>query len=192
MCVGRAFAFWSPARAPNKVWGSLGGGERVGAGGWLLQQSQRGIACSSRSCALLTLPCSCAILCPSVRRRHVYDAQSQPLEVRFAPKLWLPYSPSQRYTQADAREIINYAFTRGIRVLPEFDMPGRGKAREMQGAGRRAGGGSGRQAGPWCSAVLTCTPMAVSCRAPHCKTQPFIPLPALQATPLSLPKPSLS
>lgn len=55
---------------------------------------------------------------------HVYDAQSQPLEVRFEPRLWQPYSPDQAYTQDDARELVAYAWSRGIRVMPEFDMPG--------------------------------------------------------------------
>ncbi|EFN57917.1 hypothetical protein CHLNCDRAFT_141982 [Chlorella variabilis] len=55
---------------------------------------------------------------------HVYDSQSQPLELRFDPRLWLPYSKEQRFTQEDAREVVRYAFARGIRVLPEFDLPG--------------------------------------------------------------------
>lgn len=55
---------------------------------------------------------------------HIYDAQSQPLEVRFDPRLWRPYSSSQRYTQAEARALVDYAFRRGVRVLPELDMPG--------------------------------------------------------------------
>eukprot|EP00887_Chlorella_sp_A99_P006127 scaffold22.g6127.t1 len=97
------------------------------------------------------------------RLLHVYDAQSQPLEVRFEPRLWQPYSPDQAYTQVsrcasvvldafyrrfcyewwaarqsgdgcvrrwraagrdDARELVAYAWSRGIRVMPEFDMPG--------------------------------------------------------------------
>ena len=55
---------------------------------------------------------------------HVYDAQSQPLEVKFDRRLWQPYSKEQSYTQADARDLVDYAFQRGIRILPEFDMPG--------------------------------------------------------------------
>lgn len=54
----------------------------------------------------------------------MYDSQSQPLEVRSIPGLWQPYSAAQNYTQAQARELIAFAFARGIRVLPEFDMPG--------------------------------------------------------------------
>ncbi|EFN58846.1 hypothetical protein CHLNCDRAFT_140700 [Chlorella variabilis] len=55
---------------------------------------------------------------------HVYDSQSQPLEVRSRPSLWQPYSPAQRYTQEQALDLVSYAFDRGIRILPEFDLPG--------------------------------------------------------------------
>lgn len=57
---------------------------------------------------------------------HIYDAQSQPLEVRSVPGLWLPHSTEQAYTQEAARDLVQYAFARGIRVVPEFDMPGGG------------------------------------------------------------------
>ncbi|KAI7846441.1 hypothetical protein COHA_000052 [Chlorella ohadii] len=60
----------------------------------------------------------------NVLKWHVYDSQSQPLEVRWWPKLWQPYSKQQSYTIEQAQELIDYAFHRGIRVLPEFDMPG--------------------------------------------------------------------
>ncbi len=56
--------------------------------------------------------------------RHVYDSQSQPLEVRFNAGLWQPYSPTQNYTQDEVVDLISYAFDRGIRIMPEFDMPG--------------------------------------------------------------------
>ena len=41
------------------------------------------------------------------------------------PKLWNgAYSVYERYIQNDVTDIINYAKNLGIRVIPEFDMPG--------------------------------------------------------------------
>lgn len=34
------------------------------------------------------------------------------------------YAPSAVYSHADVMSIVSYAFERGIRVIPEFDMPG--------------------------------------------------------------------
>lgn len=56
---------------------------------------------------------------------HIVDAQSFPLEIPSFPKLWNgAYSPSERYTMADAIEIVQYAQRRGINVLAEIDVPG--------------------------------------------------------------------
>mmetsp|Transcript_81338 Transcript_81338/g.246776 ORF Transcript_81338/g.246776 Transcript_81338/m.246776 type:complete len:452 (+) Transcript_81338:3-1358(+) len=56
---------------------------------------------------------------------HIVDAQSFPFESKSSPKLWQgSYSPSERYTQVDAASIVEYARLRGVRVVPEFDMPG--------------------------------------------------------------------
>lgn len=56
---------------------------------------------------------------------HIVDTQSFPLEMPSYPKLWDgAYSPSERYTVADAAEIVSYAQKRGINVLAEIDVPG--------------------------------------------------------------------
>ncbi|KAL2549361.1 Beta-hexosaminidase 3 [Forsythia ovata] len=56
---------------------------------------------------------------------HIVDSQSFPLEIPSYPKLWDgAYSISERYTIADAAEIVSYAHTRGINVLAEIDVPG--------------------------------------------------------------------
>ncbi|KAJ9669871.1 hypothetical protein PVL29_026440 [Vitis rotundifolia] len=56
---------------------------------------------------------------------HIVDTQSFPLEIPSFPKLWNgAYSISERYTMADAAEIVSYAQRRGISVLAEIDVPG--------------------------------------------------------------------
>ncbi|KAH6812644.1 beta-hexosaminidase 3 [Perilla frutescens var. frutescens] len=56
---------------------------------------------------------------------HIVDTQSFPLEIPSYPKLWDgAYSISERYTFADAEEIVSYAKKRGINVLAEIDVPG--------------------------------------------------------------------
>lgn len=56
---------------------------------------------------------------------HIVDTQSFPLEIPSYPKLWDgAYSVSERYTFADAAEIVSYAQRRGINVLGEIDVPG--------------------------------------------------------------------
>ncbi|XP_010528624.2 PREDICTED: beta-hexosaminidase 3 [Tarenaya hassleriana] len=56
---------------------------------------------------------------------HIVDTQSFPLEIPSFPKLWDgSYTASERYTMADASEIVSYAQRRGIHVLAEIDVPG--------------------------------------------------------------------
>ncbi|XWS65241.1 hypothetical protein CRYUN_Cryun05aG0075600 [Craigia yunnanensis] len=56
---------------------------------------------------------------------HIVDSQSFPLEIPSYPKLWDgAYSPSERYTVADAAEVVSYAQKRGINILAEIDVPG--------------------------------------------------------------------
>ncbi|GLT87971.1 hypothetical protein SLE2022_060190 [Rubroshorea leprosula] len=56
---------------------------------------------------------------------HIVDTQSFPLEIPSYPKLWNgAYSASERYTIADAAEIVSYAHIRGINVMAELDVPG--------------------------------------------------------------------
>ena len=56
---------------------------------------------------------------------HVSDSQSFPLQFQSRPNLWNgAHSPRERYLQAEVREVVEYARSRGIRVMPEFDVPG--------------------------------------------------------------------
>ena len=55
---------------------------------------------------------------------HLCDNQSWRVESKAFPKLHQLASDGQYYTQVQIKEIIQYAADRGIRVMPEFDVPG--------------------------------------------------------------------
>ncbi|HXZ79314.1 MAG TPA: family 20 glycosylhydrolase [Terriglobales bacterium] len=55
---------------------------------------------------------------------HLSDDQGFRVESKKFPKLQETGSDGQYYSQKEIREVIEYAAERGIRVIPEFDMPG--------------------------------------------------------------------
>jgi hexosaminidase len=56
---------------------------------------------------------------------HLDDAQSWPVEMKTLPMMTKDaYAPSQIFTQSDIKNVIAYAQARGVRVIPEVDMPG--------------------------------------------------------------------
>src|SRR4029077_12765491 len=55
---------------------------------------------------------------------HLSDDQGFRVESKAFPKLTGMGSDGQFYTQTEIRDLIAYAHDRGIRVMPEFDMPG--------------------------------------------------------------------
>jgi hexosaminidase len=55
---------------------------------------------------------------------HLTEDQGFRIETKKFPELHLKGSDGLFYTQDEARDIIRYAADRGIRVMPEFDMPG--------------------------------------------------------------------
>ena len=55
---------------------------------------------------------------------HLSENQGFRIESKLFPKLQEMGSDGEYYTQDQAREVIAYARGRGIRVIPEFDMPG--------------------------------------------------------------------
>lgn len=55
---------------------------------------------------------------------HLSDDQGFRAESKKFPKLTELASDGQFYTQDEMREVVAYARARGIRVVPEFDMPG--------------------------------------------------------------------
>ena len=59
---------------------------------------------------------------------HLSDDQGFRAESKVFPKLTGVGSDGQFYTQAEIRDLISYAHDRGIRVVPEFDMPGHSRS----------------------------------------------------------------
>lgn len=59
---------------------------------------------------------------------HLSDNQGFRVECKKFPKLQAMGSDGLFYTQDQVRELIAYAHDRGIRVVPEFDMPGHSTA----------------------------------------------------------------
>ncbi|MDQ2890399.1 MAG: beta-N-acetylhexosaminidase [Gemmatimonadota bacterium] len=59
---------------------------------------------------------------------HLSDDQGIRVESRRFPRLQGAGSDSLYYTQAEIRAVVAYARDRGIRVVPEFDMPGHATA----------------------------------------------------------------
>jgi hexosaminidase len=55
---------------------------------------------------------------------HLSDDQGFRIESKKYPRLQQYGSDGQYYTQAEVKEIIAYARDRGVRIVPEFDMPG--------------------------------------------------------------------
>jgi hexosaminidase len=59
---------------------------------------------------------------------HLTEDQGFRIESKLFPKLTGMGSDGLFYTQVEAREIVAYARERGIRVVPEFDIPGHSKS----------------------------------------------------------------
>lgn len=59
---------------------------------------------------------------------HLSEDQGFRIESKLFPRLTGMGSDGLFYTQDQAREVIAYARTRGIRVIPEFDMPGHSRS----------------------------------------------------------------
>jgi hexosaminidase len=55
---------------------------------------------------------------------HLSDDQGWRVESRLFPRLHTVAGATGYYTQAEVREVVRYATQRGIRVVPEFDLPG--------------------------------------------------------------------
>jgi hexosaminidase len=59
---------------------------------------------------------------------HLYDNEGFRVESKRFPKLQEAGSDGLYYTQGEIREFVAYAHDRGIRVVPEFEMPGHSRS----------------------------------------------------------------
>jgi hexosaminidase len=64
----------------------------------------------------------------NVLHLHLTDHEGFRVESKSFPKLHEVGSAGAYYTQAELRDLIAYARDRGIRILPEFEMPGHSRA----------------------------------------------------------------
>lgn len=62
---------------------------------------------------------------------HLSEDQGFRVASKVFPKLHEIGSNGNFYTQEEIREVVNYAAERGIRVVPEFDLPGHSKSWQM-------------------------------------------------------------
>jgi hexosaminidase len=71
-----------------------------------------------------------AIFKLNVLHFHLSDAQGFRVESKLYPQLNQPKACSDCtfYTQDEVRSIVDFAYLRGVRVVPEFDMPGHASA----------------------------------------------------------------
>lgn len=59
---------------------------------------------------------------------HLSDDQSFRVQSKVYPRLHEQGSDGNYYTQQQVRELVDYAADRGIRVMPEFDLPGHSRS----------------------------------------------------------------
>ena len=64
----------------------------------------------------------------NVLELHLSDAEGFRVESKIYPRLQQLGSRGEYYTQDEVRELVAYARDRGIRVIPEIEMPGHSKA----------------------------------------------------------------
>ena len=64
----------------------------------------------------------------NVMHWHLSDDQGFRVESKVFPKLHGMGSDGMYYTQAEIREFLAYAHDRGIRIIPEFDIPGHSRS----------------------------------------------------------------
>src|SRR6266436_22572 len=69
-----------------------------------------------------------AVVKMNVLHLHLYDNEGFRIESKRFPKLQEAESDELYYTQNEIRELVAYAHDRGIRIVPEFEMPGHSRS----------------------------------------------------------------
>ena len=64
----------------------------------------------------------------NVLHLHMYDNEGFRIESKRFPKLQEEGSDGHYYTQSEIRQFVAYAHDRGIRIVPEFEMPGHSRS----------------------------------------------------------------
>src|SRR5690349_5697128 len=64
----------------------------------------------------------------NVLHLHLYDNEGFRLESKRFPKLQEDGSDGMYYSQQEIRDLVSYAHDRGIRIVPEFEMPGHSRS----------------------------------------------------------------
>ena len=64
----------------------------------------------------------------NVLHLHLYDNEGFRLESKRFPKLQEDGSDGMYYSQEEIRDLVSYAHDRGIRIVPEFEMPGHSRS----------------------------------------------------------------
>lgn len=59
---------------------------------------------------------------------HLVDAQSWPVEIKKYDMTKDAYSARETYSQEDIKSIVSYGKDRGVRIIPEIDMPGHARS----------------------------------------------------------------
>ncbi|KAA8906844.1 hypothetical protein TRICI_005083 [Trichomonascus ciferrii] len=60
---------------------------------------------------------------------HITDSQSWPVYIKSYPDMVFDaYSNREIYTTQDVKQLVRYAYVRGVRVVPELDIPGHSSA----------------------------------------------------------------
>jgi hexosaminidase len=56
---------------------------------------------------------------------HMVDSESWPLALESLPEMsQAAFSEAEQYTPSDIKKIVRYAYQRGVRIIPEIDLPG--------------------------------------------------------------------